>query len=308
LFADNAAHQHLGLIRGFPEERQIELAARGPYPHHFLAVLRDGLELTLERFPGLQIKRKIPCLGHNGQPCPYEFDYAHLEKALQKNVMEIQCQETFKNVSVSALLFGWDWRTQDVLLQQMAELKTQVQAKVAEKEDIVKLIQHHLSHQFIQTQQQQERCPYLFTLSRQKTKLWQPFAVREVKLQLYCQCPGKPHPTTEGGCYYIPEFEKWVNVLAPHTSKLITLYNAIMSVGGTLGTIGYQKQLQHDLKFMNKLAQKYPHIEHIPDGATRRVLCVLLKELDPSEQWGGLEPVPTPEGHVLWLCEEHARA
>jgi small GTP-binding protein len=299
LFADNAARQHLGLIRAFPEEQRLELAVRGFFPHYFFAVLRDGLELTLQRFPGLQIKRKVPCL-HNGQPCPnhYQFDYAYLEKAVKKNKMTVECQETLENVSVAGLLFGWDWRTQDILLQQMAELKTQVQVKARNLE----LIQHHLSHQFPDSQ-----CPYLFTLSWQKPKLWRPFAVREVKLQLYCQCSGKPHPTTEGGCYYIPEFEKWVNVLAPHTSKLITLYNAIMSFVGTLWTIGYQKQLQHDLKFMKKLTQEFSHIEKIPEGATRRELCLLLKELDSSEHWGGLEPVHTPEGHVLWLCEEHAR-
>lgn len=313
LFADNAAHQHLGLVRALPEARKIELAVRGPFPHHFFAVLRDGLELTLDRFPGLQIKRKIPCLGHQGRSCAGEFDYAQLEKALEKKVMEIQCQEAFENVSVSALLFGLDSRTQNVMLQEkLAELTTAVKTKEQEKEaqmvSLIELTQHQLSHQFAHSQKQQDsQCPYIFTLSEGKAKWWRPFATREVKLQLYCQYPGEPHPTEFGGYYEIPEFEKWKYRLSPYLSQLIGLYNAIMSLGGTLGTISYQQQLQDDLKFMNKLLQEFSGIEHIPTGAMQRSLCLLLKELDPHQQWGGLERVPTPEGHVLWLCERHAR-
>ncbi len=62
--------------------------------------------MTLQRFPGLHIKRKIPCPGHDGQPCLGEFNYNQLEKAMQKNVPEIQCQEALKMVSVPQLLFG----------------------------------------------------------------------------------------------------------------------------------------------------------------------------------------------------------
>lgn len=73
-----ADRHHLGLIQALPEERRLILAVRGPYPHNFFTVLRDGLELTLQRQPGLQIKRQVPCVGHHGQfqpdwKCPYLF-------------------------------------------------------------------------------------------------------------------------------------------------------------------------------------------------------------------------------------------
>jgi len=32
----------------------------------------------------------------------------------------------------------------------------------------------------------------------------------------------------------------------------------------------------------------------------------LLDEVDEHHEWGGLKKVLTPEGHYLWLCEEHA--
>ena len=43
------------------------------------------------------------------------------------------------------------------------------------------------------------------------------------------------------------------------------------------------------------------------DGAALRNLRPLLEHLDPPQTWGRLQEVRTPEGHYLWLCEEHAR-
>ena len=57
---------------------------------------------------------------------------------------------------------------------------------------------------------------------------------------------------------------------------------------------------------MNELTQNFSHVDKIPEGAIRRSLYPLLTELDQAKRWGGLEAVPTPEGHVLWLCEKHA--
>jgi internalin A len=43
------------------------------------------------------------------------------------------------------------------------------------------------------------------------------------------------------------------------------------------------------------------------EGAALRALRKLLDEKDPARQWGGLKKVLTPEGHYLWLCEQHAQ-
>ncbi|HEY83671.1 MAG TPA: hypothetical protein G4N96_00960 [Chloroflexi bacterium] len=43
-------------------------------------------------------------------------------------------------------------------------------------------------------------------------------------------------------------------------------------------------------------------------GAGLRALRQLLDAEDPSQHWGGLKKVLTPEGHYLWLCEHHAEA
>jgi internalin A len=38
--------EHLGMIRAMPSDKTVILSVRGPFPHNYFAVLRDGLELT----------------------------------------------------------------------------------------------------------------------------------------------------------------------------------------------------------------------------------------------------------------------
>jgi len=42
------------------------------------------------------------------------------------------------------------------------------------------------------------------------------------------------------------------------------------------------------------------------EGMELRMFRQLLDEVDEQHEWGGLKKVLTPEGHYLWLCEEHA--
>jgi hypothetical protein len=49
------------------------------------------------------------------------------------------------------------------------------------------------------------------------------------------------------------------------------------------------------------------HLESAELDANYRALYALLRELDPHEQWNGLNRTYTPEGQVLWLCREHAK-
>ncbi len=301
LLAENAAQHNLGLVRAFPEDRRLELIVRGNAPNYFFDILRDGLELTLQRFPGLDIKRTIPCPGHHGQPCSGEFNYEQLEKAMQKEVLEIQCQEALEMVSVSQLLFGLDWRTKDAVLQKIEELKQDMTGADENINNFFNWIQGHFRKQHAELQ-----CPYAFTLSQQPVNWWRPFAAREVILQLYCQQPGHWHKTEKGGCYHIYELDKCSHFIAPHLSKLIMLFNAIITLG--IGTVGHDTQLKHDLEFMSELKQKFPNIDDHVDDATKRGLCRLLRDLDPSDSWGGLKAVHVkPQDDVLWLCEKHAK-
>lgn len=77
------------------------------------------------------------------------------------------------------------------------------------------------------------------------------------------------------------------------------------------------------IKLMEELAKKLSESDYLEvelleragrgakaeriEGAELRVLRKLLDEVDPKQEWGGLKKVLTPEGHYLWLCEEHAK-
>jgi internalin A len=166
--------RHLALVQAFSHHHYLQLTVRGPNPHNFFALLKDGLDLTLARFPGLQIERKMPCPGHDGQPCDYEFDYANLQTALEKNRFNVPCSKTWEDVSVLNLLFGLDWRTQDAVLERIDTLEAKVVEKVVEvKDDLLgelhnlrELTQREFLNLFKREQAQLESaCPNVFVLT-----------------------------------------------------------------------------------------------------------------------------------------------
>jgi hypothetical protein len=302
-----ADRHHLGLIQALPEERQLILAVRGPYPHNFFTVLRDGLELTLQRQPGLQIKRQIPCVGHHGQSCAYEFDYAMLIRAMDQQVEEVQCQVRFDYVLVEELLYGLDWRTLEMVLQKMEDLTAETGKDVKEHlRNLTELSQRQLFQCLTQQQLQQDwRCPYLFTLHSPSPvgEWWRKlFTVKEVQLQLYCQGFDSyaPHPAAKGGNYTISEFRNWIPLLP--VAILIVSVIATTLIGTSLSD---RPVKEAERKLLKKLMEE---LSLTIDETTLPSLYLLLKELDPLEHWGGLEQVVTPEGQVLWLCQRHAQA
>ena len=42
-------------------------------------------------------------------------------------------------------------------------------------------------------------------------------------------------------------------------------------------------------------------------GAALRTLHEFLRRQDPNQVWGGLTRTTTPEGDVLWICQEHIK-
>ena len=338
LFADGPERSHLALVQVFQHDRYIRLAVRGPFPHNFFALLRDGLELTIGRFPGLRVERKIPCPGHNGSSCHYEFDLDYLERAIQRQppAMEVQCQATFENVSVASLLFGIDWRTHNQVLSRLDDLQSRLdeqheetlQELKDELKDLRELIQREFLNIFRREQANVDSyCPNVFVLRPKgpetlAAEWWAKLAGQELVLQLFCQAPGRWHPTSKGGCYVIENPAAWLQTLAPYIGHLVSVlkYAApLVAPSLALWKAGDEKLFKNDITFMNELVKKLPEIkdpeklslseslgEKQVGGATLRALRHLLDGLDPPQHWGGLKKVPTPEGHHLWLCVQHA--
>ena len=202
LFTDSVEERHLGLIEAYPHERQLQLTVRGPVPHNFFALLRDGLELTLRRFPGLKIKRTMPCPGHDGGQCTHEFELRQLEKAVEKEkpALEIQCPETFECVSIPGLLFGLHWSTEGEVINRIDELENKVvggqQDNLMELRELRALAQREFLRLFTSQQSLPESyCPNVFTVLPKEEQTWvKKFLRQDMILQLYCQAPGQWHP------------------------------------------------------------------------------------------------------------------
>lgn len=344
LFADSPKRTHLGLVRAYPHDRYIEISVRGPYPQNFFALLRDGFELTLARFPGLEFRRKIPCPGHDGEPCTYEFDNQNLERALEKGIREVQCQVSFEMIPVMNLLLGLDNpETRDVILQEIQTLKSENAAHQQQTLSYLAMIQRHTSALFKAEQSVEDsHCPQVFTLTPNTMPLWKEFLGQEMALQLYCNEPGCWHPVSmqsafdkRYGRYLIAKPEKWLMTMGDYLMWLANALKLVIPVAGAfIDVVDKEHYLQAVSKQLEMTTQLTDHLwemgetkspkgaEHLEtrrgkkqmqifpekaEGASLRQVRNLLDELDPQHVWGGLQKVLTPEGHYLWLCPHHAQ-
>jgi internalin A len=332
----DSSRAHKALILVDTHDRVAELRVRGPHPHDFFALLRDGFELTLQRFPGLSVRRLLPCPGHGGRMCAHQFNYDHVLTAIDRKppVLEIQCPASFENVSVPSLLFGINWRARDAVIERIEEAKSEIVrevrgtgASIAGLENNVRLMQREFLKLFHREQRLLEaRCPNVFTIIPAKAAWWQQVIGERVALQLYCQAPGEWHPTERGGRYELTLESGWLRRSLPFMSGLLgVLKLAVPFAGPVVGIVDtdFAKRIQHEIKLMEKLVEALPSdyrrlvevneitapsqsIKAHTSGASLRAVRQLLQSLDPAQQWGDLAPVLTPEGHLLWLCDKHA--
>jgi hypothetical protein len=109
LLEHNDGH-HLALVKADRHRNFLELAVRGPSPAGFFSILDDGLNLTLERFPGLDIIRQVPCpcQDANAGSCTERFDYDDLRARLARTPSrdKIECRKSGDFISVPQLLLG----------------------------------------------------------------------------------------------------------------------------------------------------------------------------------------------------------
>ncbi len=340
LFADGKERKHLALVRAYDHERYLMLMVRGPAPHNFFVLLRDGLEVTLKRYPGLNVERKIPCPGHRGKDCDHEFAFDQLEKALEKKKMLIECPEALDDVSVAKMLFGLHWRTESNVITRIDELEEKVitgqENILTEFGELKELTQREFLRLFNAQQRLVEsHCPNVFAVLPKEERGWlKNIFGQKMVMQLYCQAPGEWHPTVEGGRYEIKQPAEFFKDTEPYILKLAKVIKYAAPVAGAAaglyaGPIGavmgaeFGKKLAGQVKLMEELAKKLGDEREITaggllgdigkvgrveeaEGSALRALRKLLDEVDPKQNWGGLKKILTPEGHYLWLCSEHA--
>ncbi len=342
LFGDRRKdYDHLGLVRAFPHQRYIEITVRGPHPYDFFALLRDGFEVTLARFPGLEYRRLIPCPGHNGEPCGYEFDYESLLNAYKKLVMETHCQEAFEYVSVPLMLFGVDYGVTEtvitvaeeqgiipverglalqpspdteLVLGRLASIEGQIIKMMSGMMEMAAFMQRGFAEIFEQEQKHEaSETPYVFTLSPREGKPWTNILGQETELQLFCNQPGHWHPV--GKPYIVREPKKRLQSIGGHMGRLVKVFKYMTPIPGTSAVAGnIEKRIERTEELARQLsnmqssrgARDYPADE---PGEVRGAMLAevrkLLLELDPKKEFRGLRKLRTPEGHYLWLCDKH---
>ncbi|MBE9069834.1 leucine-rich repeat domain-containing protein, partial [Leptolyngbya cf. ectocarpi LEGE 11479] len=329
LFRDRES-KHLGLVRTLRDDSTnadyLILTVHGPVPHAFFDVLREGLELTLRRYPGLKITRLLPCPDPDKTNCIHEFDYANLTRRLElkKPKTLIECPNCFSDISVTGLLFGLHYTTQDAVIEKIDSLQASMSQGFTELRE---LVQRDVVREIRVVQKQIESpCPSVFVLRPDDRKIWQKdIGSQRINLQLYCEHPGCLHPVQEGGLYPIDNPKKWLKAMKPHINRIFGILKYVTPVMGpwiNLSAPIYGELIENDLTLTETLIDKLPEIEFDDDdhsfmddgrstdrgsGIVLRSLHEFLKKKDPEQVWGGLTRITTPEGDVLWLCKEHIK-
>ncbi|MEM9448722.1 MAG: COR domain-containing protein, partial [Cyanobacteria bacterium P01_E01_bin.6] len=335
LFRDREG-KHLGLVRTLRDDKTnadyLQLTVRGPVPYAFFDVLREGLELTLNRYPGLKVTRLLPCPDPDKANCIHEFDYANLTRRLElkKPKTLIECPNCLADISVTGLLFGLHYTTQDAVIEKIDSLQDSMEQGFTELRE---LVQRDVLREIRAVQKWMESpCPSVFVLRPDDRPIWhKDIGSQRINLQLYCEHPGCFHPVKEGGTYAIDQPDQWLQTMAPHINRLFGILKYVTPVVGPWLNISapiYSDLIKHDLDLTKALVAKLPDITSKKDdrsfidphefsrgdgkvekisSAALRTLHEFLKRKDPEKIWGGLTRTTTPEGDVLWLCKDHIK-
>ena len=89
-------------------EKYVKIRIDGERKRELLAVIRGHLDYIHSSFANVRIRARIPC--NCAQDCPHLFNYEALLLAERKGILEAQCQISFENVPLTALLDGYQTR------------------------------------------------------------------------------------------------------------------------------------------------------------------------------------------------------
>jgi len=144
-------------------------------------------------------------------------------------------------------------------------------------------------------------------------------------MQLFCQSPHGWHATgwekeiNKSKEWWL-DFYPWLSNLMEMMKFAIPVIQAIPHKDIPMDILSeFQDKLEIMQEFTNKLSNEglskdMDHMVKVTDsqpiklvGSALRLLYYLLENLDPAHEWGGLSPVFTPDGNLLWLCQRHQK-
>lgn len=311
LFRDRAG-RHFARLTTDLDGRAIQLTVRGPRPHDFFALLRDGFEGTTARFPGLKFERWVPCPGDG---CTHRFQLEELEAYLEQT--SHRCWKCKTKFAPRTLLIGLRASEYDEILQRldgMGELREAIALIQREFTNLYRAEQSKIDH----------HCPAVFTLSYDRRgfgqRLKQDFPA---ELSLFCEFPGAWHHACTYRLQAPPELLQRASQLAGKVAPVLKLLSpTLKGKGELLEQLGENRGTALDVA-KEGFGLADGHIDRItkeigalggeqvaPEpatGARLGALRALLEIADPNakDRWGGLELVHTKQFHSLWVCKAH---
>ena len=308
----------------------VSLIVQGPSPHNFFTILMKTLDLILDRFPGLAVKRHVPCICYRyrrqgATSCGRTYLYEDLVRFLKADIDTVMCPETlYKNVRVAEMLFGIHPSTINSVL---AEIRT-----LREGQDQLKeLVGRNFTRMWnFEMRRLEAECPNTFFLTPEKSQAFNPknLAINEFRLRLICQHPPSPH-ATEGEGYKVRQSKEWWATVSPWLAQLTKFLKHAIPLGLAIGGV-YDEKAMEDMKAGTNLLERI--VDQLPaeiinpedeskirlagrqgadlqalEGAALRALHKYLVDEDPSQTWGGLSRVVTLDGNILWVCDSHKK-
>lgn len=320
--------------------RELRMVVWGVQPHNFFTILMNTVDIILERFQGLTVRREIPCICHweqnTARPCIHFYRYEELVRRMEARRHRVECAHSFSDVSVPTLLYGIHMSTDE---QVMADIQRGQRTLEKRLDDLQKLdvileklhqqsellVRNFTRHWNLEMQRIEVECPNTFLLTLGKSKRFNPknWVSQEYLLYLVCQHPSGPHQVGEG--YPLREAEEWWKKLNPWLNHVIKFLKFGLPLGKALGVVYDEVDIEHmqtQIDLMEEIVQHIPETAQLDTfndaviqphlnyerqfiGPALRALHSFLIKADSSCTWGGLYKTLTPDGNILWLCEKH---
>jgi hypothetical protein len=266
--------RHLALARADPHRKTVELIVRGPSPTAFFSILDDGLNRTLERFPGLgiqdatrmSIEQIRKTMTHMDGKLTEQTEYSQRMFLKILRIAQVQqearCPSIFAVVPVTQRRF-----TLMRLAGQTYEL-----------------------HLYCEEPGAWHRLPepagcYPVTEPAEWLRRYGPY--------LHHLLTVLKHAAPLAG----PVLGMSVDKLDEHLKADCDLMKELIS------QVPAELRYQYELRGAGAAGARPS--AHAASDADFRALEAMLTTLDPNRGWGGLSRHTTPEGLTLYLCDQH---
>ncbi len=322
--------------------RELRILVWGVQPHNFFTILMNTVDIILSRFQGLVVRREIPCICHwdrsVAEPCRHFYSYEELVRRMEARRYRVECAQTFAEVSVPMLLYGIHTSTDEQVMSDIQSGQQRIEKRLddLQKLDIILeklhqqselIVRNFTRHWNLEMQKMEAECPNTFLLTLGSSNQFNPknWISQEYVLHLVCQQPPGPHKVGEG--YKLREAEEWWKNVSPWLNHVIKFLKFGVPMGRAIGAIYDEVDVEHmkaQIDLMEEITQQLseitspdtlndalidPHLNHEEQviGPALRALYSFLLKADPGHIWGGLHKTLTPDGNILWLCEEHRK-